>query len=180
MRGRKWWELRKRMFRLLNHKRRRILHVSSAGLALLFLVLPLLAAVEPSAADLESENVKRVGSRLACQCGSCKSTIACEMAGGCGYCKRVKTQIAKMQATGKSDQEIIDTLVKGSGESYLAPPGTFGWLTPYLAGLFGLGVIFWFVRRNIRTTVLADGPQVNSEAFNRYHEKIEKDLQKLE
>src|ERR1017187_6049995 len=120
------------------------------NLAWLFLILTAVPVFAQSAADLESDNVKRVGSRLACQCGSCKSTIACEMAAGCGYCKRVKTRIAQMQSTGKSDQDIIDQLVKESGESYLAPPGAFGWLTPYLAALFGLGVIFWFVRRNTR------------------------------
>jgi cytochrome c-type biogenesis protein CcmH/NrfF len=85
-----------------------------------------------------------------------------------------------MQSSGKSDQDIIDSLVKESGESYLAPPGAFGWLTPYLAALFGLGVIFWFVRRNTRTPAVAAGPDVPSEVFDRYHEKIEKDLEKLE
>jgi cytochrome c-type biogenesis protein CcmH/NrfF len=85
-----------------------------------------------------------------------------------------------MQATGKSDQNIIDQLVKESGESYLAPPGAFGWLTPYIAALFGLGVIYWFVRRNTRTPATAGGPEINSEAFHRYHEKIERDLEKLE
>jgi cytochrome c-type biogenesis protein CcmH/NrfF len=168
------------MFRLPNHNRRRLGKVSSAGLALLLLVLPVIAAIEPSAADLESDNVKRVGSRLACQCGSCKSTIACEMPGGCGYCKRVKTRIAQLQADGKSDQDVIDQLVKESGESYLAPPGAFGWLTPYLAALFGLGVIYWFVRRSTRAHAVAQGPAVGSEVFNRYHDKIEKDMEKLE
>ena len=150
------------------------------NLAWLFLILTAVPVFAQSAADLESDNVKRVGSRLACQCGSCKSTIACEMAGGCGYCKRVKTRIAQMQSTGKSDQDIIDQLVKESGESYLAPPGAFGWLTPYLAALFGLGVIFWFVRRNTRAPATAEGPEVSSEVFDRYHEKMEKDLEKLE
>jgi cytochrome c-type biogenesis protein CcmH/NrfF len=148
--------------------------------ACLSLVLTAVSLFAQSAADLESDNVKRVGSRLACQCGSCKSTIACEMPGGCGYCKRVKTRIAQMQSSGKSDQDIIDSLVKESGESYLAPPGAFGWLTPYLAALFGLGVIFWFVRRSTKTPAVADGPDVPSDVFDRYHEKIEKDLEKLE
>ena len=150
------------------------------NLAWVLLALMAAPAFSQSAADLESDNVKRVGSRLACQCGSCKSTIACEMPGGCGYCKRVKTRIAQMQSTGKSDQDIIDQLKKESGESYLAPPGAFGWLTPYIAALFGLGVIYWFVRRNTRTPAMAEGPEAHSEIFDRYHEKIERDLKKLE
>ncbi len=102
------------------------------------------------------------------------------MPGGCGYCKRVKTRIAQMQAEGKSDQTVIDRLVKESGESYLAPPGAFGWLTPYIVALFGLGVIYWFVRRSMKAPAVAGGPEVSSEAFNRYHARIEKDLEKLE
>ncbi len=137
-------------------------------------------AFAQSAAQLESDSVKRVASHLACQCGSCKSTIACEMPGGCGYCKRVKTRIAQLQTAGKSDQDIIDQLVKESGESYLAPPGTFGWLTPYAAAAFGLLVIFWFVRRSLRAPARAAGPEVDAEVFDRYHAKIEKDLEKLE
>lgn len=137
------------------------------------------AAFAQSAAEIESESVKRVGARLACKCGSCQSTIACEMPGGCGYCKRVKTRIAQLEAKGESDQQILDTL-QGEGENYLAPPGTFGWLVPYVAALFGLFVIFWFVRRSLRPAATAGGPQVDVEVFNRYHDKIEKDLEKLE
>lgn len=135
-----------------------------------------------SAAQLESNEVKRVASRLACQCGSCKSTVACEMPGGCGYCKRMKTQIAQAQTSGKSDQAIIDQLVKENGpEIYLSEPGTWGWLAPYLAAVLGLGVIFWFVRKNLKpTAVAAGGAPLDDTHFDRYHERIEKDLEKLE
>ncbi len=127
-----------------------------------------------SAADLESDSVKRVANRLACQCGSCKSTIACEMPGGCGYCKRVKTEISQLQTKGQSDQQIIAQLVKENGQdTFLAEPGVLGWMTPYLAMLGGLGLIFWFVRRHMKTAA----PAVNPEVVSRYHDRIEKDLE---
>ena len=136
-----------------------------------------------TAAQIESEEVKRVGARLACQCGSCKGTIACEMPGGCGYCKRFKTKIAQMQNVGASDKQIIDQIVKENGpQMFLAEPGALGWLTPYIVAALGLLVIYWFVRRNLKTmpAVAAEGPPVDNTVLDRYHERIERDLQKLE
>ena len=130
-----------------------------------------------SAADLEADSVKRVANRMACQCGSCKSTVACEMPGGCGYCKRVRTEISQLQTKGQSDQQIIAQLVKENGQdTFLAEPGMLGWMTPYLAILGGLGLIFWFVRRQLK---IAPAP-VYSEASNPYHDRIEKELEKLD
>ena len=104
------------------------------------------------------------------------------MAGGCGFCKRVKTKISQMQTTGASDQQIIDSVVKENGaDMFLAEPGTWGWLMPYLAGALGLVVIYWFVRRSMRVPAMAAaGPPMEHEALDRYHERIEKDLEKLE
>ncbi len=113
---------------------------------------------------------------MACQCGSCKETTACEMPGGCGYCKRVKTEISQLQSKGQSDQQIIAQLVKENGQdTFLAEPGIMGWLAPYLAILAGLALIFWFVRRHLKTA-----PAVNPEVLNRYHDRIDKELETLE
>lgn len=134
-----------------------------------------------TAAQLESDDVKRVGSRLACKCGSCNSTVSCEMPGGCGYCKRVKTQIVDLQSKGNSDRQIIDRLVQENGkDTYIGEPGVMGWLAPYLALAAGLGLIFWFVRRHLRAPAMETSPPVDAEVFTRYHERIEKDLEKLE
>lgn len=134
-----------------------------------------------TAAQLESDDIKRVGSRMACKCGSCTSSVACEMPGGCGYCKRVKSQIFQLQAKGNSDQQIIDQLVRENGkDTYIGEPGVMGWLAPYLAIAAGLGLIFWFVRRHLKSPLPATVPSVGSEVFDRYHERIEKDLEKLE
>ena len=159
------------MFRLRNSVLLAALAVSAAG-----------AMFAQTAAQLESNDVKRVGSRLACQCGSCKSTVACEMAGGCGFCKRIKTKIVQMQAVGMTDKQVIDQVVKEDGPAmFLAEPGTWRWLTPYLAAALGLVLIFWFVRKNLRAPAAATaGPPMDSGALDRYNERIEKDLQKLE
>src|SRR5438105_13459446 len=125
-------------------------------------------------AEIESDSVKRVGSRLACTCGSCNSNVACDMPGGCGYCKRVKTDIFKQQSLGKSDKQIIDQLVRENGkDTYIGEPGVMGWLAPYLAVLAGLALIFWFVRRHLRSPMPATVPPVIPEVLNRLNERTE-------
>lgn len=147
----------------------------------LLIALVATASFAQTAADLESDDVKRVGSRLACKCGSCQSSVACEMPGGCGYCKRVKGEIFKQQSLGKSDKQIIDQMVQENGkDTYIGEPGVMGWLAPYLAVLAGLALIFWFVRRHLSGPSPATVPPVSPEVLNRYHERIEKDLEKLE
>ena len=147
----------------------------------LLIILIAVGCFGQSAADLEADSVKRVANRMACQCGSCKSTVACEMPGGCGYCKRVRTEISQLQTKGQSDQQIIAQLVKENGQdTFLAEPGMLGWMTPYLAILGGLALIFWFVRRHLKSPLPATVPAVDSEVFNRYHDRIEKDLEKLD
>lgn len=140
-----------------------------------------------TAAEIESEDVKRVGARLACQCGSCQGTIACEMPGGCGYCKRMKTKIAQMQKVGADDKQIIAQIVKENGPKlYLAEPGAGGWAIPYAAAGLGALAIVFFVRRNLKShpaapqTAAAGGPPVDDTLLDRYNDRIEKDLQKLE
>ncbi len=82
---------------------------------------------------------------------------------------------------GKSDKAIIDQLVKENGSGmYLAEPGAFGWIAPYLALAAGLAVIYWFVRRQLKPQSAATVPPVDPEVLNRYNERIEKDLEKLE
>lgn len=152
---------------------------SSLGLLVAQAFLPVLLA--QTAAELESDNVKRVASRLACKCGSCQSSVACEMPGGCGYCKRVKTEIVGQQSLGKSDKQILDRLVQENGkDTYIGEPGVMGWLAPYLAALAGLALVIWFVRRHLRAPTAATVPQVSPEVLDRYHRRIEKDLEKLE
>ncbi len=103
------------------------------------------------------------------------------MPGGCGYCKRVKTQIAQKQAVGQSDKQIIDQLVAESGkDTYIGEPGVMGWLAPYLALALGLAFLVWLVRRYVRTSNPATVPPVDPRILDRYHDRIEKDLEKLE
>ena len=90
-------------------------------------VIIAVAALAQTASEKPSVDVRRVGARLACQCG-CKDSVAtCSML-ECHFSKPAKEKIAQMQAVGMSDDQIIQSFVREYGAGiYLAPPNAFGW-----------------------------------------------------
>src|ERR1051326_8411113 len=80
----------------------------------LLLAILAVAALAQTASEKPSVDVRRVGARLACQCG-CKDSVAtCSML-ECHFSKPAKESIAQMQAVGLSDQQIIDKFVRDNG-----------------------------------------------------------------
>src|SRR5215212_2845166 len=106
MPGRRSWATRRKMSRLRN--------------SLLALVVAF-AALAQTASEKPSVDVRRVGARLACQCG-CKDSVAtCSML-ECHFGKPAKERIAKLQALGMSDDQIVQAFIRDNGEAvYLAP-----------------------------------------------------------
>jgi cytochrome c-type biogenesis protein CcmH len=140
------------------------------------------AALAQTASQKPSVDVRRVGHRLACQCG-CKDSVAtCSML-ECHFSKPAKERIAKMQSEGMSDQAIIDVFVKENGAGiFLAEPSAFGWLIPYASIGLGCVVIWLFIRRYYQPKPATEaGPvEIDDPALQKYKEQIEKDLAKLE
>src|SRR5690242_15535086 len=95
-----------------------------------------------NAAEKPSVDVRRVGSHIACQCG-CKDTVAtCAML-ECSFSKPAKERIAKMQALGMTDKQILDQFVADYGQGvYRGDPSAFGWIVPYLLIAPGLALIW--------------------------------------
>src|SRR5436305_1184370 len=89
------------------------------------------AAIAQTASEKPSLDTRRVGARLACQCG-CKDSVAtCSML-ECHFSKPAKEKIAQMQSVGMSDTQIIQAFVRDYGQGiYLAPPNAWGWIVPY-------------------------------------------------
>lgn len=147
---------------------------------LVFLVA--VAALAQTASEKPSNDVRRVGARLQCQCG-CKDSVAtCSML-ECGFSKPAKERIARMQAVNMSDEQIVQAFVRDYGMGiYLAPPSAFGWIVPYITLGLGLGVIWLFIRKYRRPKPLAEvGPlDIDDPALEKYKDQIEKDLAKLE
>src|SRR4249920_1210167 len=114
----------------------------------IFALLLAVAALAQTASEKPSVDVRRVGARIACQCG-CKDSVAtCSML-ECHFSKPAKERINQMQTAGTSDAGIVQSFIKDYGQKvYLAPPNAFGWIIPYAAVGLGLVFIWLFVKRS--------------------------------
>jgi cytochrome c-type biogenesis protein CcmH/NrfF len=149
--------------------------------SLLLLILAA-AALAQTASEKPSNDARRVGARLQCQCGCKDSVSTCSML-ECSFSKPAKERIAKMQAVSMSDDQIIKAFIQDYGMGvYLAPPSAFGWIVPYVSIGVGLVIIWMFVKKYRRPKPLAEiGPmELDDPALEKYKDQIEKDLAKLE
>ena len=141
-----------------------------------------LAAMSQTASEKPSDDVRRVGAHLQCQCG-CKDSVAtCSML-ECGFSKPAKEKIARMLNVGMSDDQIVQSFVRDNGPGiYLAPPSAFGWVVPYAAVGFGLLVICLFLKKSFKPRpIAAIGPvELDDPALAKYKDQIERDLADLE
>ena len=150
-----------------------------------FLAVLVTAISLAQTSDLLDPNVRRVGEKLACLCGGCKNSVgSCPML-GCHYATPKREQIAKMQAEGKSDQQIIDAAVKQEGLQALSTPPAEGfnvlaWLMPFVMIGLGLLAIALFVKRMSAKRAAAETLEIDTQALDRYHDQIEKETSKLE
>ncbi len=134
-----------------------------------------------TAEELEAPAVNRVAEKLLCSCG-CKMNMACRMEPyPCRMCWENKKKILKLQTAGLSDQAILDQFAKENGKDVVSvPPGKLGTLSMYSAAFLGLILVVWAMRRYSRPSLVAGGAASNDTAFDRYHEQIEKEAEKLD
>ena len=142
-----------------------------------------LAAMSQTASEKPSDDVRRVGAHLQCQCG-CKDSVAtCSML-ECGFSKPAKEKIARMLQVGMSDDQIVQAFVRENGPGiYLAPPSAFGWVVPYAAVGFGLLAIWLFLKRAFKprpAMPAAAAIDTDDPALAKYKDQIERDLAELE
>jgi len=125
-------------------------------------------------------DVARVGSRLACRCGSCRNTVGdCAML-HCGYCSPKRERIYEMKQQGQSDDQIVNTFVKEDGIVTLSSPPAQGlgpivtWIGPGVALLLGFGIYSWYIRRNCKApAVLVPADQA---VLDRFRAQIDSEL----
>lgn len=140
------------------------------------------AALAQTASEKPSVDVRRVGARLACQCG-CKDSVAtCSML-ECHFSKPAKERIAQMQSVGMSDEQIVQAFLRDYGQGiYLALPNAFGWIVPYASVGVGLAVLLLFVKKYHKPKPMTDlgEVEIDDPELAKYKEQIEKDLAKLD
>ena len=140
------------------------------------------AAFAETAAEKPTPDVRRVGMRIKCKCGCGDSVASCSML-DCGFSNPRKVEIARMQAVGMSDRQIVDTFVRRFGQDiYLSPPSAFGWAIPYAGVGLGLLVIWAFIKKYRKPKPLAElgTIEIDDPALAKYKDQIEKDLANLE
>lgn len=147
------------------------------------LVLGLAAAsiFAQTAEELESPAVNRVAEKLLCPCG-CKMNMACRMEPyPCQTCWSNKKKIFKLQAAGLSDQAILDQFKQEQGNDIVAvPPGIIGSLSMYTAGFIGLLLVVWIIRKYSGKDAVAGAAPADDPVLDRYHDQIEKEVEKLD
>jgi len=148
-----------------------------------FLVFALFVAPSfaQSAEELESPAVNRVADKLLCPCG-CKMNMACRMEPyPCRTCWENKKKILKLQSAGLSDQAILARFAQEQGKEVVAnPPGMMGSLSMYSAAFIGLILVVWVIRRYSRKGAVAGAASVHDAELDRYHDQIEKEVEKLD
>lgn len=140
------------------------------------------AAFAQTASEKPSTDVRRVGMHLKCRCGCPDSVATCSML-ECGSSKPDKERIARMQAVGLSDQQIIDAFIRDYGPGvYLSQPSAVGWAVPYALVGLGLVVIWLFVKKYRKPKPLTElgTMEIDDPALAKYKDQIEKDLANLE
>jgi hypothetical protein len=175
------------MRRLKINARYRAARVSKRSASLPFLTLLALCLVgstclAQSAEELESPAVNRIATRLNCPCG-CKTNMACRMDPyPCRTCWDNKKKILKMEQDGMSDQAILASFANEMGpNTVVVPPGILGSLSFYTAAALGLILVVFVIRKLSRKeATVAAGGAPHDPLFDRYHDQIEKEVEKLD
>lgn len=136
------------------------------------------AAFAQTAEQLDAPEVLRIADKFRCSCG-CNLTMSCKMEGDCHLCKAAKTKIVAFQQAGDSEQQILDKLVQ-QGEVLAIRPGPMGVIGPWGALALGAILVVFLIRRFMVRKPAPAAATLDSEALDRYHDQIEKDLAKLD
>jgi cytochrome c-type biogenesis protein CcmH/NrfF len=141
------------------------------------LSISFIVAQDPTA--IMTPQVARVGSRLACRCGGCRNTVGdCPMI-RCHSAEPMRHRILDMQAAGKTDDQIIQTIVQEEGIVALASPptsgwGLFTWIMPGIALLLGFWVYTTWIRHNRKPAVAPT--QADTAVLDRFRDQINREL----
>lgn len=140
------------------------------------------ACFAQSAEELESPAVNRIADRLNCPCG-CKTNMACRMDPyPCRTCWDNKKKILKMEQAGMSDSAILASFQSEMGPNVvIVPPGILGSLSFYTAAALGLLLVVFVIRKYRRKeAAVAAGEVPHDPLFDRYHDQMEKEVEKLD
>ena len=141
------------------------------------------------ATPLANPRVRALGNRLMCQCGCYASVTECNMI-NCHSSEPIRARLLSLVEAGKSDQEIIDTIVAENGLIILRQPPTTGfflsaWLTPFAMAGFGILVVAFVLRMYLRKQPAPVPAGASASAtldpqLEKYRDQMEKELRDLD
>ena len=150
----------------------------------LLILLVAVAALAQQPTPLVDPEVRRIGEQLRCMCPSnCSYTVtSCNML-SCSGAEYSRAKLKDLVDRGLDEQAIKAEFVKEFGTVVLnSPPSEgftlLGWVMPFVAIAIGLLVIWWFLRRYLGQR--APIPIVDAAVLDRYKDRIEKDLAKID
>jgi len=80
-----------------------------------------------------------------------------------------------------SDQAILDRFAQEMGKDVVAvQPGFVGSLSFYTAAVLGLILVIFVIRKYSRKNAPVAAAPFDDPEFNRYHDQIEKEVEKLD
>jgi cytochrome c-type biogenesis protein CcmH/NrfF len=164
---------------------KRSFFLKRAVLLPIIVLIVIFAALAQTESEIESDDVKRVGTHIACQCGACQENVNCNMSSGqCHFCKPARTKIYKMQRAGMNDEQVIAGFISDYGKSiFRADPNSYFWMVPYLSLLAGAGLV-WLILKRMRhgkpLTPAPAGPSIHDPVLEKYRSAIEHDTEKLD
>ena len=131
-----------------------------------------------SEADVES-----IEESLVCMCETCPSLVLKSCM--CGYAENMKREVRVLVEEGKTEDEVIQVFVDRYGERVLSLPVQEGfnltaYVAPFLAILFGGGIIVTLVRRwkGRSGGETVEKPQVKKVVeVDPYRQKLEDELE---
>jgi cytochrome c-type biogenesis protein CcmH/NrfF len=149
-----------------------------AGAALLFAAM--FIGLSPASHADDSPRAKALSKKVMCMCGGCNDTAGtCNHTGGafsgpCDTAKAMQKEVAQRVDRGDSDDLILQSFVQEYGPTVLPDPPKKGftwlvWITPVIAPLIALFLIWEVVRRWRRRVALAPagGPSISPELLDR-------------
>jgi cytochrome c-type biogenesis protein CcmH/NrfF len=98
----------------------------------------------------DSARFNDLGHRLMCACGCRQILLECNHV-GCEYSDRMRAELVAAVDRGDNDDLTLQSFVQKYGPTVLAAPTKTGfdrvaWITPYVALIFGLGLVGLIVR----------------------------------
>lgn len=154
------------------------------GLSRKLLLTAVAAICLAQESSLIPPEVRRIGMRLACLCGTCKNTVGDCVMLHCHYSGPAREKIAALVKAGKNDDEVVATFVKDVGKHALSAPPAEGfsltaWLMPIVFSGLGIAFIAWYLQRE-KAKALAPLPVIDQKVLDQYHSRIEKEMADLD